>query len=281
MMKILVTTPGGVIGRRVLSELLAPEFSVRVVSRNPELLPRRIREQVELVHGSTEDVNTMRQALDGLDAMFWCIPEGSVDRTNLHLERFTRAAFQAIRETGTPRVVAISAFGSPADARSADFHAMEEILNNSGAAIRHLRCGWLMEDFLRQMNSIRECGAIFAPVPADAPIPFTAAADIADIALHRLVRTDWDGIESAVVQGPEVLSFAQAAAVFERILRQPIRYLQEDPTDGRGQTDEAGESNGEIARISAPTTLAAWVRREFLPSLNRLKKREVDLSEVC
>jgi uncharacterized protein YbjT (DUF2867 family) len=295
MMKILITTPGGVIGRRILRELLAPEFSVRIVSRNPLLLPKSIREQVQVFQGCTDSGKTLRQALEGVDAMFWCVPEGFQETSaNSHCERFARAAFQAIRETGTPRLVAISASGLPGKARSGEHHAMEEILNNSGAAIRHLRCGWLMENLLRQVNSIREGGLISGSMPADIPIPFTAAADIADTALRRLVRADWDGIESTVVHGPEALSFTQAAALFERILRRPVQYQQEPSAEELVQADE---NYGSTGKITTPTTLAVWVRHEFAPLLRRLEKknfnrlqsgsaheranRELNLSEVC
>jgi uncharacterized protein YbjT (DUF2867 family) len=89
-MKILVTTPTGKIGRRIVPELLAPEFSVRVIVRDPNRLPEEIREQVEVVCGSTDDGPTLRRALDGVDAMFWCVPTESLQGTNVerHYERF-------------------------------------------------------------------------------------------------------------------------------------------------------------------------------------------------
>src|SRR5215467_4144079 len=152
-MKILVTTPTGNIGRRVLAELLAPEFSVRIITRSPTRLPEDIHEQVEIVQGSTDDVATLRQALDGIEAFFWCIPSAPLKTTNMreHYERFARAAGQAIHEAETPRVVTVSASGKSL-ARNAGpisgAHAMEEILNESGAAIRHLRGTWFMENFL-------------------------------------------------------------------------------------------------------------------------------------
>src|SRR5437870_4188848 len=160
-MKILVTTPAGNIGRRVLSELLAPEFSVRVIARNPSRLPAEIREEVEVVRGSTDDPALLRRALDGVETLFWCVPTEPLQATNVrgHYERFARAGSQAIREAGTPRVVTISA-GGKGLARKAGpisgLHAMEDILNQSGAAMRHLRCGWFMENFLRQAELI--CG---------------------------------------------------------------------------------------------------------------------------
>src|SRR6266702_9001376 len=98
IMKILITTPTGNIGRRVLVELLAPEFSVRVISRDPSRLPEEIREQVEVVRGSTDETATLRRALDGVEALFWCVPTESLQETDVrsHYERFARAGSQAI-----------------------------------------------------------------------------------------------------------------------------------------------------------------------------------------
>src|SRR4030095_14636399 len=178
-MKILVTTPTGKIGRRIVPELLAPDFSVRVIVRDPVRLPEEIREQVEIVRGSTDDAATLRQALDGVEALFWCVPAESLQETNVerHYERFACAGWQAIRQAGTPRVVTISA-GGKGFARNAGpisgLHGMEEILNESGAAIRHLRCGSFMENFLSQARSICRRGLISYPMPGHVPIPMTA-----------------------------------------------------------------------------------------------------------
>jgi uncharacterized protein YbjT (DUF2867 family) len=185
-MKILITTPAGRIGRSIVPELLAPEFSVRVITRNPSPLPSEIRDQVEVVRGSTDDANALCEALDGIDALFWCVPRENVAETNIgsYHERFARAASAAIREAKTPRVVAIS--GGPDSA----LRATEEILNESGAAIRHLR------------------------VPAQPAMPTMAVAEIADIALKLLVRTDWSGVEALTVRGPE----EECAQLFETLL---------------------------------------------------------------
>jgi hypothetical protein len=82
-MKILVTTPTGKIGRSVVLELLSPEFSVRVIVREPARLPEEVREQAEVVRGSTDDAETLRQALDGVEALFWCVPPESPQETNV------------------------------------------------------------------------------------------------------------------------------------------------------------------------------------------------------
>jgi uncharacterized protein YbjT (DUF2867 family) len=195
-MKILITTPNGTIGRRIVPELLAPEFAVRVISRNPNRLPPEIREQVEIVRGSIDNANNLLEALDGVDALFWCIPRAPLQGRNVqsHCERFARAASQAIREAETPRVVSISA--SPIAA----LHSTEEILNDSGVAIRHLRCDWFTENFY---------------APADTSGRIAIVTHVADLALRLLVRTDWNGVEALSIPGPEDLSCDQSADIVE------------------------------------------------------------------
>jgi uncharacterized protein YbjT (DUF2867 family) len=259
-MKILITTPSGIIGRRILPELLAPEFSVRVITRHPDQLPSDIREQVEIVRGSTDDVNALREALEGVDALFWCVPFESLHETHVrgHYERFARAASQAILEGRTPRVVNISAIGvigaravparstvelplgveqfpdlgghfyrcEPGTARApgknpsvqaatcvspaSALRTTEEILNGSGAAIRHLRCSWPSEDS-SQLSSTHNHGITSHPIPGKTRIPIAAAADIADIALKLLVRRDWSGIQALSVSSRHTREFVEVA----------------------------------------------------------------------
>jgi uncharacterized protein YbjT (DUF2867 family) len=293
-MKILVTTPTGKIGCRIVSELLAPEFSLRVIAREPQRLAKEIREQVEVIRGSTDDAATLRRALDGVESLFWCVPAESLQETKVeqHYERFACAAWQAIREAGTSRVVTISV-GGKGRARQAGpisgLRAMEEILNESGAAIRHLRCGFILENFLSQLQSISERGLISYPIPGDTPMPMIAASDVADAALWRLVRRDWNGIEGIALPGAGALSFSQAAAVMEQILERPVRFQEVTSNQYIGALVGGGASveyaRGQVAMFSElarsvidaepgvaefamPITLADWAEKELRPAVD-------------
>src|SRR5262249_17350726 len=105
-------------------------------------------------------------------------------------------------------------------------HAMEEILNECGAAIRHLRCGLFMENLLSQTPSVLEQGFLSYPIPGHIPIPFVAATDIADAALRFLVRRNLTGIDGFAIHGPEDLTYSQVAALIERTLERPVQYRQ-------------------------------------------------------
>jgi len=91
-MKILITNPTGRIGRRIMPELLAPEFSVRVIVRDPTRLPAEIRQEAEVVRGSTDDAATLRRALGGVEALFWCVPTESLQETKEDLSYNQAAA---------------------------------------------------------------------------------------------------------------------------------------------------------------------------------------------
>ena len=293
-MKILVTNPTGKIGREIVRELLAPEFSVRVIVRDPARLPHEIREEVEVVHGSTDDAQTLRRALDGVEALFWCVPTESVREKNVrgHYERFAQAGCDAVRKAGTPRVVTVSAAGkglAHSTSSTSGLHTMEDILNESGAAIRHLRCGLFMENFLRELQTICEHGIISYPMPGHIPIPMVAVSDIADAALKSLVRREWKGIDGIAVLGPEDVSFGQATAVIERVLERPVRYEEASPATyaktligfGAGAEYARGLVNmfAELAKgitsaesrttaSTTPTTLSAWARSKLLPLID-------------
>jgi uncharacterized protein YbjT (DUF2867 family) len=296
-MKILITNPTGKIGRRIVPELLAPEFSVRVIARDPARLPEEIRQQVEIVRGSADDASLLRHALDGVEALFWCVPTESLQERNVerHYERFACAAWEAVRRAGTPRVVTISAIGKGL-ARNAGatsgLHAMEDILNESGAAIRHVRCAWFMENFLQRAISIYRQGLIYYPMPGHIPIPMAAATDIADVALKWLVRQDWNDIQGIAVHGPEDFSFGQAAAIIERTLERPVRYHEASPNHyvqtlvGFGTSSGYAQAQIEmfsqlaqgIARAeprtfesTTATTLRAWAERELLPLVEPIR----------
>jgi uncharacterized protein YbjT (DUF2867 family) len=292
-MRILVTNPTGKIGRRIVPELLAPEFSVRVIVRDPARLPHEIRQQVEIVLGSADDVATLRRALDDVEALFWCVPTEPLHEKNVeqHYERFAVAAWQAIRQGQTPRVVTISASGTIRPGRISGLHAMEDILNESAAAVRHLSCGFFMENLLAQARSIRDQGVISYPLPGHIPIPMVSVESIADAALRWLVRRDWNGIQHVAVCGSNKFSFNQTASVIERTLERPVRYLEASADDyvrtlvEQGASADYARSQVEMftaltedvtrgatheADSATPANLAVWTEKDLLPSIESL-----------
>src|SRR6201984_3866150 len=109
---IVVTTPTGAIGHRVLERILRSSEDVRVIVRDPSRLPSQVRERVDVVQGSHGDERVVNQAFEGADSVFWLVPPDpqakSVDAAYVD---FTRPACAAFKTKGVKRVVGISALG--------------------------------------------------------------------------------------------------------------------------------------------------------------------------
>ena len=71
---IVITTPTGLIGAQVLSNVLGSGEPVRVIARDPSRLPAQVRERVEVVPGSHGDIGVVDRAFAGADAVFWLVP---------------------------------------------------------------------------------------------------------------------------------------------------------------------------------------------------------------
>ena len=306
-MRILVTTPAGRIGSQLLRELLAPEFTLRVITPEPGWLPPKIQEQVEIVHGSTDDPATLAAALDGVEALFWCVPVESRQEKDLrsYYERFARAACDAIQKAGTERVVTISAAGKGL-ARDAGpisaLHRMEDILNQSGAHIRHVRCAPLMENFLSDAAAIRWDRRISYPIAGNVPLPMAAASDVVEASLRWLVRRDWKDIQGMAVHGPNDLSLEQAARIIGAALERPVQYQAASAEDYIRRLMSAGASaeyalcrvemftelahgitcaEPRTAESTTATTLAMWAEKNLVPLVESLPGESKQQTNLC
>ena len=201
-MNLLVIAPDGNIGRRVMAELLSPEFTVRLINNEAAGLPEEWREQVEAIAGPMDKAATLRRALAGVGSVLWCIS----NKTDQKVEQFARVLSRAMREARTPRLVTVSVARSGL-IRSVEINsghpAIENILNESGAAIRHLRRSHLTENRFSQGQSSLENGTFSLAIPVDTLAPPVDVDDVVDVVLRWLVRQDWEGIERLAVPDPD------------------------------------------------------------------------------
>ena len=104
---VLVTGATGYIGGRLVPELLAAGFRVRVMARRPRhLADREWHNRVEIVQGDAADADRLAEALRGVDVAYYLIHSlgtgadfESLDRTNA--QNFAAAA----RVCGVSRIV--------------------------------------------------------------------------------------------------------------------------------------------------------------------------------
>src|SRR6266567_7351202 len=159
---IVVTAPTGLIGHQVLNNLLESDEPIRVIARDPSLLPAHTRERVEVVQGSHGDRDVVTRAFAGADSVFWLVPpDPHAESVEAAYVDFTKPACEAFKSQRVKRVVTISALGRgvPLNAGfvSASL-AMEDLIASTGVSLRVLTMPSFMDNLLNQIGSIKSQG---------------------------------------------------------------------------------------------------------------------------
>lgn len=286
---IVVTTPTGNIGRHVVAGLLQAGERPLLIVRQPEKLDPAVREATRVVRGGHDDPAVLNEAFAEAEDLFWCVPQNHrADDVLGWYTGWARAAAAALPNSGIRRVVAVSSGGHGAANAGpiSALHAMEDILDRTGVATRHLRCGTFMENFLWQVEPMTTRGGLFYPFPADLPIPMVAARDIAGAAVKWLRRPDWSDQGFEAVHGPEDLSAGRAAEILGRAIGTPLAYVEVPPEATRQSLLSIGASPAfaqayldmlaavregiyanepRTADTTTPTTLETWAADTLKP----------------
>ena len=289
---IVVTTPTGDIGARVLARVLDAGAEVRVIARDPSRLPDGLRGRVEVIEGSHADPQVIERALAGAERVFW-LPPGSPESPSAEAAyvEFSRAFRDALPSSAVTHVVGVSALGrgwpEPAGLVTASL-AMDDRIAATGVGYRALACASLMDNVLRQAVPIRDDGVFHAPTPGDLRLPHVAKADVAAVAARLLLAPDWQGVEEVPLLGPEDLAFDEMAAILSGVLGRPVRFREmpmdrfEEMMRAIGASDGMARSYVEMlaaknegmdmmtrpaGRGETPTTFRAWCEAELRPAI--------------
>jgi uncharacterized protein YbjT (DUF2867 family) len=227
---IVITTPTGQIGRQILENLLDSEERIRVIARDPSRLSPQSRGRVEIVPGSTDDIDVVNKALAGADRVFWLVPPNPhAESIQGHILDFVRPVCEAINNQGVKRVVGVSSLGrgiaKNAGQISAIF-AMDDLIESTGVSYRSLCPPGFMENMLWQAAPIKSQGMFFSPISGDRKLPTCATRDIATVAAKLLLDDSWSGQDSVPILGPEDLSHNDMAQIMSEVLQRPVRFQQ-------------------------------------------------------
>jgi uncharacterized protein YbjT (DUF2867 family) len=225
---IVVTTPTGQIGSKVIQNLLAANQAVRVIVRDPARLAPEVRGKVDVVQGSSDDESLLSRAFAGAEGLFWVVPPSfATNDVKEYYLQFTRPACRAIKTQKVKRVVAVSALGRGLSLDGGvvtDSFAKDEDMERTGVDFRALWCPGFMENMLRQVDALKHQGTFFLPSRADVKAPHVATRDIASLGSKLLLDRTWTGQCGVAVLGPEDLSINDMAAIMTDVLGKPIRF---------------------------------------------------------
>ncbi len=183
---ILVTGSTGNVGRSLVSQLLEVGAEVRALTRDPG--SARLPDGANVVAGDLSRPATLREALDGVGAVFllWPFTDADADAAP--------AVADVLADAG-PRVVFLSSMGSragQAEAGTAFHAAVERELRRSGLAWTFLRPGGFASNTLLWAAQIRTDGVVRWPY-ARAARSLIHERDIAAVAVRCLTGGHSDG----------------------------------------------------------------------------------------
>lgn len=288
-MRIVVTTPTGNIGSRVVQNLLESDAEITLLARDAARLPDAVRARATVREGSLEDAEFVLGATAGADALFLLIPPHFTTDDWAGFQRgIARAAADAVRANGIGRVVFLSSVG----AHRPDMHAVsrlgeaEQMLREATPNVVALRAGFFVENLLSAVPTLAEQGAIYMSLRPDTRMPVVATRDIGDVAARWLLDAGWSGHQVIGVHGPADLTLDEAATAIGAALGREVRYVGVSQEDARQGLLSAGASEhvaDEYSRLftaldqnaadheprtadtTTPTTVEAWAREVLRP----------------
>lgn len=229
-MKFAVTTPSGNVGSTVATHLLDAGAEVILLARDPAKLHRFAERGARILQGTQEDPAFVVEATRGVDALFWVTPPSPASPdVRAFQSRVGRAGAHAISKNHIPRVVNLSSIGAhlaEGVGPVSGLHDVEELLNEVVQNITHLRPAMFYENYLWQVDAIRNAASVYMPIPGDVRCPMIASRDVGAVAAERLLNTTWSGHSIRSLHGPADLSFDEAAAEISIGLGRRIRHVQ-------------------------------------------------------
>lgn len=288
--KIVVTTPTGRVGSRVVRLLLQAGTRPTLLLRDPTKLDAATRERTEVVQADQGNAEAVVRATRGADRLFWVDPPYTVDGDPVAgYARMGANAARAVEENGIARTVFLSSVGAEKRHGVGEIDGLartEQVLDATGAEVLHLRCGYFFTNLFMDLTALRE-GVLPTPWPLDHPMAWVDPRDIGEIAAARLL-SDRSGSHVQAVHGPEDLTFSRVAEILTRALGREVRAERISEDDFRAVLLSAGLSRGQVEGVvgmstglsenfvaederslltTTPTTLESWAHAHLRPAL--------------
>lgn len=237
-------------GTAVANVLLNRAVPVRVIGRSRERLEAFARRGAEPIVSEPSDRAALARAFEGAKAVYVMLQPGYIPESRDFLAyqlAVIDAIASAIVEKRVTRVVALSGWGANYDKVSSPLDGLR-VLEARLEAIRGLntltlRPGWFMENATGLIQEIAEKGTASGQLRGDLELPMIATADIGDVAADLLVKGEFIDYSFREVEGPEVLSLNDAAAIIGNLTGHPRAvYQQISPEQSRNELLSRGFS---------------------------------------
>lgn len=234
----LITGASGNTGKRIAQTLLKEGKSVKVISRNAENIQNLIEQGAIAAIGDLSDAKFLSEAFKGVKAVYAMIPPNfATNDFRAYQNEVGNALAHAIENSEVKHVVTLSSIGAHLSKNSGvilGLHDFEQRLSKiEGLAVRNLRAGFFMENFLGMINTVAQAGVLGGfPISGDIAMPIVHTADIASRAAQLLSSLDFSGQDHEYVAGTSDLTLQEAATILGTAIGKPdlvwVQFPYED-----------------------------------------------------
>jgi uncharacterized protein YbjT (DUF2867 family) len=266
--KVVVTTPAGHVGSRVVQLLLQAGVRPTLLARRPARLDPGVVARADVVQADQSDADAVLRATRNADALFWVAPDTAdpdADPAAWYAQLGVHAA-RAVTENRITRTVFISSIGAEMRSGAGAIDGLartEELLDATGASVLSLRCGFFFTNL--DLDSLRN-GVVRVAAAVDYAQPWVDPRDIGDVAAARLLSGAWSGRHVQAVHGPEDLTLTQVADILTEALGRPIRAETLSDDAQRRFLRSAGFGDKQVEGMVG---MSAVMRPDFVPEDER------------
>jgi uncharacterized protein YbjT (DUF2867 family) len=221
----LVTGATGYIGGRLVPQLLDRGYAVRTLARNPDKLSDATwRDRVDVAQGDLNDENSLREAFDGIDVVYYLVHSMGTSSDFVEAEsRSARNVVAAAKAAGVRRLVYLGGLhpnGVDLSPHLRSRTAVGEILIQSGIETVVLQAGIVIGSGSASFEMIRHLTKRLPamttpkwvhnriqPIAIGDVLHYLAEAAVAKVSTSRT----WD------IGGPDIFEYGEAMQVFAEV----------------------------------------------------------------
>ncbi len=225
-MSILITGSTGQIGTQVIENLLERPVEIRALTRSPNTA--KFPRGVEAVKGDLSNIDSLRTAMQGVSTLFLLVPNVADELTQ------AMQALSVAKESGVKGIVYLSVFKAAEYVDVPHFASkftVERMIERLDLPASILRPAYFIQNDARQKDALLGKG-LYGSQLGDKGISMVDIRDIGEAAAIELLRRERNQVPLAreifELVGPNAMTSAAVAAVWEEVLGRPIKSLGND-----------------------------------------------------
>jgi uncharacterized protein YbjT (DUF2867 family) len=228
----VITGATGNVSSKITGILLSQGQKVRVIGRNAKRLQKYTDQGAEAAAGNMEDTGFLTEAFAGASSVFAMIPtDYTTNDFRGYYNKIGASIAKSIEAASVTHVVNLSSQGAHLSSKTGvvlGLHDQEERLNAlEGINVLHLRPTFFMENFLMDIDMIKQKNIMGSAIRGDLKFAMIATKDIAKVIAEYLLKRDFSGISIRDLLGQRDISMHECAEIIGRKISKPgLKYVQ-------------------------------------------------------